>query len=524
MSDPVTTELIRSALQYAAEEMGLAVRNAAYSPNIKERLDHSCAIFDAEGRLAAQAEHIPVHLGSLPWGLRHTLLYLAEHGLVLSEGDMVVLNDPYIAGTHLNDITVVRPIYYRGTLAGYAANKAHHDDVGGGVPGSLNASAPELYAEGLILPPVLLMRGGQIVDDVVRLILANSRTPHVREGDLKAQIAGNMVGERRVLELLDEYGLDTYGAVLPAIMEQSEARLRHAVAALPDGSYSAEEYLDSDGLVERTVRLAVTVTVAGDQLSVDYTGTDPQLPGALNAVIGVTLSGVNYAVAALVDPGVPVNEGVLRAVQVDVPEGTLLNPRRPAAVGGGNTETTMRNADLLLRALAPALPERAPASSGGSMSNTIFGGRGEAGAWGFYETIACGMGARPGLDGLDGIHCHMTNTLNTPIEAIEREYPLRVVRYEFATGTGGNGKHRGGDGLIRAIELTEGVAQASLLADRHTLPPPGARDGEPGACGRHSLVRNGTETPVPAKTTLPLILGDVLVIQTPGGGGFGQPF
>src|SRR5918911_221671 len=414
MSDPVTTELIRSALQYAAEEMGLAVRNAAYSPNIKERLDHSCALFDAQGRLAAQAEHIPVHLDSLPWGLHQTLAYLRAHGLTPGEGDMIVLNDPYIAGTHLNDITLVRPIFHHGALVGYAANKAHHDDVGGGVPGSMNARAPELYAEGLILPPIFLMRRGEIMGDVVRVILANSRTPHVREGDLKAQIAGNMVGERR------------------------------AITALPDGSYSAEEFLEGDGLIERLVRLAVTVTVDGDRLRVDYTGTDPQLPGALNAVLGVTLSGVYYAVAALIDPGVPVNEGVLRAVEVHVPKGTLLNPRRPAPVAGGNVETSMRNADLLLRALAPAVPDRAPASSGGTMSNTIFCGDAASGPWGVFETIACGMGARPGLDGLDGIHCHMTNTLNTPIEAIERAFPVLMTRYELRPDTGAAGRRGGG--------------------------------------------------------------------------------
>ena len=523
MSDPVTTELIRSALQYAAEEMGLAVRNAAYSPNIKERLDHSCAIFDAQGRLAAQAEHIPVHLGSLPWGLRQTLAYLRAHGLTPGEGDMIVLNDPYIAGTHLNDITLVRPIFHHGALVGYAANKAHHDDVGGGVPGSMNARAPELYAEGLILPPVFLMRGGTIVDDVVRVILANSRTPHVREGDLKAQIAGNMVGERRVLELLEEHGAATYAAALPALMDLSEVRLRRAVAALPDGAYSAEEFLEGDGLTERLVRLAVTVTVDGTRLRIDYTGTDPQLPGALNAVLGVTLSGVYYAVAALIDPAVPVNEGVLRVVEIHVPEGTLLNPRRPAPVAGGNVETSMRNADLLLRALAPALPDRAPASSGGTMSNTIFGGHAASGPWGFYETIACGMGARPGLDGLDGIHCHMTNTLNTPIEAIERAFPVLMTRYELRPDTGGAGQHRGGCGITRAWRLLAGSCTLTLLTERVSLAPRGLQGGADGGRAAHAVWRGGVREALPAKCTLALQPGDEVEVNTPGGGGLGDP-
>ncbi len=523
MIDPVTVELIRGALQYAAEEMGLAVRNASYSPNIKERLDHSCALFDAEGRLAAQAEHIPVHLGSLPWGLRHTLSYLREHGMVLSEGDMIVVNDPYIAGTHLPDITVVRPIFYQGSLVGYAANKAHHDDIGGSVPGSLNARAPELYAEGLILPPVFLMRRGEIVDDVVRVILSNSRTPHVREGDLKAQIAGNMVGERRVLETLAEHGPDTYAEALPIIMDLSEARLRRAIAGLPDGSYYAEEFLESDGFSEKPVRLAVTVTIDGERLTIDYTGTDPQLPGALNAVLGVALSGVYYAVAALVDPGVPVNEGLLRAVEIHVPEGTLLNPRRPAPVAGGNTETSMRNADLLLRALAPALPDRAPASSGGSMTNTIFGGRTAAGAWGFYETIACGMGARPGLDGLDGIHCHMTNTLNTPIEAMERSFPVLMTRYEFRPDTGGAGRYRGGCGVSRAWRLLAESCTLTLLTERSVLAARGLHGGGDGGCAAHALWRDGQRQALPAKCSVTLQAGDEVEINTPGGGGLGDP-
>ncbi len=530
MIDAVTIELVRGGLLYAAEEMGVALRNAAYSPNIKERLDHSCAVFDAEGRLVAQAEHIPVHLGSLPWGVKQVLAHLEARHITLGEGDVIVVNDPYVAGTHLNDITLLQPVLADGDLVAYVANKAHHDDVGGSVPGSMNAAARDLYAEGLVLPPVFLRRGGVFVDDIVALILANSRTPHVREGDLKAQVAACVTGERRVRTLIEEHGVDDYKAALPALLDLSERRLRRAVAALPDGVYHAEEFLEGDGLSEKMVRLAATATIDGDRLTIDYTGTDAQTPGALNAVKGVTLSGVAYAVAAFVDPGAPMTEGVLRAIEVMVPEGTVLNPRKPAPVAGGNVETSMRNADLLLRLFGLVSPERAVAASGGSMSSVIVGGRsvsaaGEEHAWGFYETIGCGMGARPGRDGLDGIHVHMTNTLNTPVEALERAFPVVVERYEFRSYTGGAGRWRGGCGLIRAWRLREGSATLTLLTERTRLAPSGVDGGGAGARAAHTLTRAGARaaTPLPATCTLTLYAGDLVTVNTPGGGGKGDP-
>jgi N-methylhydantoinase B len=524
MIDPITLEVIKSALVYASEEMGIAVRNSAYSPNIKERLDHSCALFDARGRLIAQAEHIPVHLGSLPWGLKRMLETIEQQHGGVQPGEMWVANDPYITGTHLNDVTVIRPVFVAGTLAGYAANKAHHTDVGGAAPGSMPADAIDLFSEGVVVPPLRLLVDDEPNAETIALFTSNSRTPAARGGDLRAQIAGNYTGERRLFELYERYGAATVEAAIDRALHDSEARMRAALRALGTGTFTSGDFLE-DRNGEPTLRIALSMELRGDgSVRFDYTGTSPQVPLPLNAVLGVTLSGVHYALRAVTDPTIPMNDGCFAPVEVYVPKGTLLNPHRPAAVSGGNVETSTRNADVVLQALAQAAPERVPASSGGTMSNVMLGGtRDDGSAWAFYETNGCGMGARPNADGLDGIQCHMTNTLNTPIEAIERDYPLRVVRYEFATGTGGNGKHRGGNGLIRSIELTEGIAQASLLADRHTLPPPGAREGEPGACGRHSLVRNGTELPVPAKTTLPLELGDVLVIQTPGGGGFGRP-
>jgi N-methylhydantoinase B len=523
MINRITAEVIKSALVYASEEMGLAVRNAAYSPNIKERLDHSCALFDRLGRLIAQAEHIPVHLGSLPWGLRRMLEIVEREYGGAREGEMWVANDPYVTGTHLNDVTLVRPIFARGRLLGYAANKAHHADVGGAVPGSMPVDAAELYAEGMILPPLRLVRDDRVSGEIVAIFRASSRTPHARSGDLRAQIAGNYTGERRLLEICERYGVETFEAATAQALDDSERRMKAALRNLGDGTFEAMDYLeDRDG--EPRLRIALRLELRDGTARLDYTGTSAQVGFPLNAVFGVTLSGVHYALRAVTDPTIPMNDGCLRPVDVYAPAGSLLNPRRPAPVSGGNVETSMRNADVVLQALALAAPERVPASSGGTMSNVMLGGRRPDGTtWAFYETNGCGMGGRPTKDGIDAIHCHMTNTLNTPIEAIEREYPLRVVRYEIARGTGGVGRYRGGGGLIRSIELVEGLALATLLADRQTLPAPGARGGEPGACGRHWLTRDGVETTLPAKVSLPLEPGDAITIQTPGGGGYGAP-
>ncbi len=520
-TDPIAVEIIKSALVYASEEMGIAVRNSAYSPNIKERLDHSCALFDRHGRLIAQAEHIPVHLGSLPWGLRRMVDVIDRQG-GMREGEMWIANDPYVTGTHLNDVTVVRPVFFRGMLAGYAANKAHHADVGGSVPGSMPADATELFAEGVVVPPMRLVEQNRTQAAPVDLLRSNSRTPDARAGDIRAQTAGNYTGELRLLELYERYGFETMESAIARMLDDSEKRMRAALRSLGDGIFESVDYLEGhDG--EPSICIALRVELGGGGARFDYTGTSAQLDLPLNAVFGVTLSGVHYAVRAVTDPTIPMNEGCFRPIDVYAPEGSLLNPRRPAAVSGGNVETSTRNADVILQALAQAAPDRVPACSGGTMSNVILGGRRPNGeTWAFYETNGCGMGARPSADGIDGIHCHMTNTLNTPIEALEREYPLRVVRYEFARGTGGMGRYRGGDGLVRALELVEGSAEATLLADRHTLQPPGARGGEPGACGRHTLVRDGIENPLPAKTSFALRPGDVVVVQTPGGGGYGS--
>jgi N-methylhydantoinase B len=522
--DPITAELIGSALVYASEEMGIAVRDAAYSPNIKERLDHSCALFDRNGRLIAQAEHIPVHLGSLPWGLRRSLDWLAERERSLRPGEMIVVNDPYLSGTHLNDVTVIRAIYHEGRLVGYAANKAHHTDVGGAVPGSMPPDGRDLFAEGAVFPPTLLMRDDRVLDETLELMRANSRTPDARVGDLRAQIAGNIVGERRFLELVTRYGVDVFEASLAKALDDGERRTRAALSALPDGVVEQEDVLE-DQHGAPSIVLRVRLEKRGDSLSLDYTGTSPQQPIPLNAVYGVTLSGAYYALRAVTDPRIPMNDGSFRPVEIRVPEGTILNPRRPAPVSGGNVETSMRNADLVLAALGRLAPGRVPAQSGGSMNNVLIGGIDGAGrTWAFYETNGCGMGARPDADGIDGIHVHMTNTLNTPIEAIERGMPLLITAYEFAEQSSGDGRFRGGCGLVRAFALREGTATASLLAERHAVRPRGVEGGGDGAPGMHVLVRrDGTQRELGAKTSVGLEPGDAIIVRTAGGGGYGDP-
>jgi N-methylhydantoinase B len=519
--NPITATVVASSLAYASEEMGIAIRNAAYSPNIKERLDHSCAILDRRGRLLAQAEHIPVHLGSLPWGLRRVLAWLESRALDMAPGDQWVVNDPYLSGTHLNDVTVIRPIFFRGRLLAYAANKAHHADVGGSAPGSMPPDARDLFAEGFVAPPMPLVSGDRILAATLELFRSNSRTPEARSGDLRAQVAGNAIGERRLIELLERYGPETFELASELALDTSERRMRAALRALPDGIADVCDVLEDRG-GEPSIVLRLRLVKAGDRARLDYAGTSAQTTLPLNAVYGVTLSGVYYALRALTDPTIPMNEGVFRPIEISVPEGTLLHPRRPAPVSGGNVETSMRNADLVLAAFAVLAPERVPAQSGGSMNNVIMGGIDAGGkAWSFYETNGCGMGARPNADGIDGIHAHMTNTLNTPIEALEREFPLRVTRYEFAEGSGGVGRYRGGAGLIRGLQLRDGSATVSLLADRHRVAPRGACGGGDGATGVHTLERDGVRRVVAAKTTFVLEPGDTIEIVTAGGGGYG---
>ena len=523
--DPTTTEIIRNSLVYAGEEMGIALRNSAYSPNIRERLDHSAAIFDDQGRLLAQAEHIPVHLGSLPWGLVKTLEYCDREGIDLEESSMMVVNNPYIAGTHLNDVTVIRPIYQSNRLVAYAANKAHHADVGGKVPGSISIDAKSLFEEGVIIDPVYVIQKNRFVDGAVTSLTSKSRTPIERKGDLKAQTAANVTGERRVLELVNKYGWKMFWQACAESLKKTEQMMRLRLAKMPSGTYQAQDYLeDPDG---HNIQLKVTITLSNGRLKVDYTGTDGQVSNPLNAAYGVTLSGVYYVTRTLTGDDVPANHGAFSRIAIHAPEGTILNPRFPHPVAGGNLETSQRNADLLYRAFSEAIPDRVPADSGGSMNNVMMGGIYKGRNWTFYETIGVGLGATNEKDGIDGIQANMTNTMNTPIEEIERSYPLVVKQYELRPDSAGPGRHRGGTGIIRSYQALTDDITVTVLADRGRNRPQGLFGGGPGARTEVTLYKKKRGKPMkvrlPVKTTVVLDKGDIIEIKTAGGAGYGRP-
>jgi len=521
--DATTVDVIKGALIYAAEEMGIALRKSAYSPNIKERMDHSCALFDRERRLIAQAEHIPVHLGSMALAVREGL---SRYRGDLEEGDMLLLNDPYISGTHLPDLTLIAPVFHEGEVIGYAANKAHHTDVGGRAPGSIAGDSTELYQEGLIIPPVKFIRGGEVDGDLASLIQSNVRTPETQMGDLRAQIAANNTGSRRLLELVGEYGVGVVEASMAAIMDYSERRMRAEVGALADGVYEAVDWMEDTGSGSEPAAISVRIEVEGDEISFDYAGTSPQVEGPVNAPLGVTVAGIYYTLISITDPTIPVNDGCFRPVSLRIPEGCMMNPRRPAPVAGGNVETSQRNVDVLLKALTDAAPDRVPAAGLGTMSNISIGGLREDGSpWTFYETIGGGSGGRPGSDGVDGVHVNMTNTMNTPIEALEAYLPLRFQSYSLRPDTGGVGEWRGGCGIERSWTLTGQAATLSILAERVKIPPWGLRGGGSGALGEYILERaDGSAERLPSKCTVPLRRGDRLHIRTPGGGGYGDPY
>jgi N-methylhydantoinase B len=504
--DPVTLSVLSAALTGVAEEMGALLVRAALSPNIKERRDSSAALFDKDGRLVAQAAHIPVHLGAMPEAVA------AVRGRDPRPGDVFVLNDPYTGGTHLPDVTLVSPLPSRGEIAGYAVSRAHHSDVGGMSPGSMPAGSRELLQEGIVIPPVRLVAGGEEREDVLALLLANVRTPEIRRGDLRAQLAANRLAQTRLGELEARHGRETVLAAFADVVAYTERRTREAIAALPDGTYRAEGELDGDGVTDVDVPIRVAVTVSGDELAIDFAGTSPSVPGNVNCPLAVTRSACLFVLRVLLPDDVPTNAGVSAPLTVLAPEGSLVNATRPAAVAAGNVETSQRIADTVLAALAQAAD--LPAQGQGTMNNVVLGGPG----WTYYETVGGGQGASSRGPGPSGVHVGMSNTLNTPVEALELEYPLRVERLELRQGSGGEGRHRGGDGIVRAVR-TLSAATLSLLTDRRRHAPQGAAGGAPGAPGLN--VVNDEE--VPAKTTRELDPGDVVTVETPGGGGWGVP-
>ncbi len=518
--DPVSLEVLKNAFTFIPEEMGQVLRRTSYSPNIKERMDASCALFDAEGRMVAQAEHIPVHLGSMPLAVRTVMNSFAEP---LEEGDQVILNDPYQGGSHLNDITVIAPVFWRGELVGYVANKAHHADVGGTAPGSMPSGSRVIFEEGVLISPQKLYTGGRLNPVIEGRVKQGMRDPRERLGDLRAQMAANVTGSRRFRAHLGKYGLETFQEFCDDVMDYSDRRVRRALARIRGGSYRAQDWLDDDGVFDEPLTIRVEVTAREDSLSVDFGGTQGMSEGNLNAPYAVTLSSVYYVVRCISDPGAPPNEGCYRSVEVDVPESCLLNPKKPAAVAAGNVETSQRIVDVLFKAMADALPEVVPAQSQGTMNNLLIGGRTDAREFAYYETIAGGEGGLPFRDGMSGVHTHMTNTMNTPVEALELTYPLRVEEYRLRKGSGGPGRFRGGDGIRRAIRFLGQAGTLSVISDRRRFPPRGLGGGIDAQPGRNSLLRGDEIIPLPSKVTMGIRRGDTVLIETPGGGGWGLP-
>jgi N-methylhydantoinase B len=516
-ADPVALEIAQHRLAGIAEEMGVVLCRSALSPNIKERRDYSCALFDAEGLLVAQAAHIPVHLGSTPLSVRAALTRVR-----MGPGDVVILNDPFAGGTHLPDVTLVAPVFLPGGRRpfGYVANRAHHADIGGMSPGSMPL-ATEIFQEGFRLPPVRLVASGRLVEDVLALFLANTRVSHEREGDLMAQWAALRVGGDRLRALAARRGSSRLAGDMAALRAYSSALMRSTLARIRPGTYRGVDVLDDDGFGHERLRIAVAITLRGGRATIDFAGTAPQTPGPLNANLAVTRSAVLYVFATLASETIPPNEGLAEPLRIVAPPGSLVDARFPAAVAGGNVETSQRIVDVLLRALSRAMPDRIPAASAGSMNNIALGGRVGDGEFAYYETVAGGAGAGPRRPGLSAVHTHMTNTMNTPVEALEAYYPLRVRLYGVRRGSGGRGRHRGGDGIVRELEFL-GPVQVTLLAERRRVPPYGLAGGGPGAPGRDWIVHGGRARRVAAKATLAMGAGDRLRVETPGGGGFGR--
>ncbi len=521
--DPTALGVFHALFASVAEEMGVTLGRTAHSPNIKERRDYSCAVFDARGKLVAQAAHIPVHLGSMPLAVE-AVLPLAP----FAPGDVVILNDPYLGGTHLPDITLVSPVFRRGRgaraeLLGFVASRAHHADVGGMAPGSMPL-ATELYQEGVVIPPLRLLRRGRRNRELLALLLRNVRTPEERLGDLDAQLAAQRTGEARLLELVERYGRREVARQMAALQDYAERLTRAAIAQVPDGTYTFEDALDDDGVSDEPVAIRLRLVVRGGRLHFDFSGSAPERPSSVNAVAAVTRSAVYYVVRCLLDAGAPTNDGCLRPISFTLPEGSVVNARPPRAVSAGNVETSQRIVDVVLGALAKAMPGRLPAASAGTMNNVMVGGfdieRGRPFA--YYETLAGGAGAGPSGDGLSAVHTHMTNTMNTPVEALELSYPFRVREYAIRRRSGGQGRHRGGDGVVREYEFLT-PAQVTVVGERRRRGPWGLRGGASGAPGRDMLIdAAGRRRRLPSKAQFVAPPGARLRIETPGGGGWGR--
>lgn len=516
--DPIELELFKNLFNSITEEMAAVLQRTALSPNIKERRDFSCALFTRLGETFAQGSHIPVHLGAMPLSVQAAL-----QAVEFEPGDVVILNDPYKGGTHLPDITCIQPYFIGDNLCFLVANRAHHSDVGGITPGSMPL-ATEIFQEGVIIPPLKLYRRGRLNEEVLSLFLANVRTPEERRGDIMAQVAANSRGARRLGEMLSRYGLEKLTLYADQIQGYTETILRATIRSIPDGQYEFEDYLDDDGVSSEPVKIRVVLTIKGDEARVDFGGSSEQVPGSINANFAVTYSAVLYVFRSLIEEDIPFNTGLMKPVQIIAPEGSVVNATFPSALAGGNVETSQRIVDVLLGALARAIPGEIPAASQGTMNNIAFGGFNPQTRTGFvyYETIGGGLGASATLPGLSGVHCHMTNSLNTPVEALENYLPIKVRRYGIRKNSGGAGQQPGGDGLVREYQFLVPV-NLTIISDRRKLRPYGLAGGQPGRPGVNLLIRKGRRKILGSKVNLKLEAGDILRIETPGGGGFGKP-
>jgi len=507
--NPIELGLFSSRIEAVCEEMGAQLQQAAFSPNIRDRLDYSCAVFDAAGALCAQAAHIPVHLGSMAFAMEGIVSQLEWR-----PGDMIILNDPYLGGTHLPDVTLIAPVFVEGGLLGFVANRAHHADIGAESPGSMPISH-SLMEEGLLIPPGHILKQGKRDQALMQRITESSRNPRDAEGDVAAQIGANQRGVERLTELVSGMGVADYEQALRDLNDYGERLALSALRTIPDGEYQFKDLMDDDGLGNEDISIRVSLRVCKGRVEADFSGTHDQVAGNINCPLSVTAAGVLYAFRCLMPPQTPACSGSFRPISLHAREGSLLNAVRPAAVAAGNVETSTRVVDVVLGALAQAVPERVPAASQGSMNNLAMGYSGED-AWGYYETIGGGMGAGQSGGGLSAVQTHMTNTRNTPIEVLEMRYPLRVKQYRIRSDSGGTGRSRGGDGLVREYEFL-GPAQFTLLTERRRHQPWGVQGGEPGVAGSNQL--NGEE--LPPKCSRHVVAEDRLLIETPGGGGFG---
>jgi N-methylhydantoinase B/oxoprolinase/acetone carboxylase alpha subunit len=516
--DPIELELFKNLFVSISEEMGAVLERTSLSPNIKERRDFSCALFNNKGETFAQGSHIPVHLGAMPLSVQASLCYLN-----FEDGDVALLNDPYKGGTHLPDITCISPIFINDKLSFLAANRAHHSDIGGMTPGSMPL-ATEIFQEGLIIPPIKLVKKGKLDKDLFHFILANVRTPEERKGDLMAQIAANDKGRARLKETIEKFGLDKIIHYSSLIQDYTEKILRKTIKNIPNGKYEFSDHMDDDGISDKPVPIAVKIKIEGDHAIIDFSPSSDQVAGGINANSAVTFSAVLYVFRSLVEEDIPFNTGLLRPLEIIAPKGSLLNAEFPSATAGGNVETSQRIVDVLLGALYKAVSDKIPAASSGTMNNVTFGGydKERKSRFAYYETIGGGMGAGFNYDGLSGVHTHMTNSLNTPLEAMENYLPLYIQKYSLRPHSGGDGKNKGGDGIIRAYEFRV-PTQISIISERRKFSPYGLKHGKSGKKGVNMLIRaDGKRIKLGSKVNLKAEAGDVLHIETPGGGGYGK--